>query len=182
MSLLGSYKARITKAANALRKEITEVNEALNRWTLPRRQSEKAEEFARQHPDEQGEFPYLQQIQSHWDASELDQLLEEADILRLRLDVVIKLLPSSEALYSFHAPTVPPSFSSVTFSPHPAQDPSSTHQQPAQDVRAEIRSHSSSHDQDRPSEPVAAAPADTLLPARASSASQGFGIPSDDPS
>ncbi|VDN22644.1 unnamed protein product [Cylicostephanus goldi] len=53
---------------------------------------EKAEEFARQHPDESGEFPFLQQIQDHWDANELDELVEEAETLRDRVDAAIKLL------------------------------------------------------------------------------------------
>ncbi|CAJ0601116.1 unnamed protein product [Cylicocyclus nassatus] len=210
MSLLGSYKARITKAAKALREKISEVDEAILqpldpaaeaskdphfilshksllylRFTLIdravahlRAQREKAEEFARQNPDEQGEFPFLHQIQSHWDAGELDQLVEEADTLHARLDIAIKLLPSSEALFSIRTPVVPPSFSSVNFSPHPTQDPATD--QPAQDARAEIASHSSSKDQDRSSEPDLVAPADTLPP-RASSATQGFGVPPNHP-
>ncbi|CAJ0589185.1 unnamed protein product [Cylicocyclus nassatus] len=104
ISLLGSYKARITKAAKALREKISEVDEATLQPLDPameaskdphfilshksslflkfalieraiahlRAQREKAEEFARQNPDVQGEFPFLQQIQDHWDAGELD--------------------------------------------------------------------------------------------------------------
>ncbi|CAJ0596736.1 unnamed protein product [Cylicocyclus nassatus] len=179
MSLLGSYKARITKLAKALREKISEADEATLQPLDPAMEAKKAEEFARQNPDEQGEFPFLQQIQDHWDAGELDQLLEEADTLHARLDIAIKLLPSSEVLYSMRVPVVPSSSSSVNLSPHPTQDPIPT-DQPAQDVREEIASHSSSKNQDRPSEPDIA-PADTLPP-RASSATQGFGVSPHNPS
>ncbi|CAJ0609138.1 unnamed protein product [Cylicocyclus nassatus] len=212
MSMLGAHKAQITKAAKSLRKKIADFDEAilepvdltteagrdsqfiLNRKSLLffnftvlvrtvdslRAQREKAEEFARQHPDEQGEFPFLQQIQEHWDASELDQLVEEAETLRDRVDAAIKLLTSSEALYLFRASTVPPSLCNLT--PNPALDPICT-RQPPQDVRMEVASHSSSHDQDRPADPDAVARADrTSPPARAQSVVQGFDHPSQVPS
>ncbi|CAJ0601072.1 unnamed protein product [Cylicocyclus nassatus] len=212
MSMLGAHKAQITKAAKTLRKKIADFDEAilepvdltteagrdsqfiLNRKSLLffnftvlvrtvdslRAQREKAEEFARQHPDEQGEFPFLQQIQEHWDANELDQLVEEAETLRDRVDAAIKLLTSSEALYLFRASTVPPSLCNLT--PNPALDPICT-RQPPQDVRMEVASHSSSHDQDRPADPDAVARADrTSPPARAQSVVQGFDNPSQVPS
>ncbi|EYC03705.1 hypothetical protein Y032_0092g2575 [Ancylostoma ceylanicum] len=42
-----------------------------SRWTA-------AQEFARENPDEHGEFPFLDAIQAHWKASGLDQAIEEA--------------------------------------------------------------------------------------------------------
>ncbi|CAJ0588417.1 unnamed protein product [Cylicocyclus nassatus] len=204
-------QAQITKAAKTLRKKIADFDEAilepvdltteagrdsqfiLNRKSLLffnftvlvrtvdslRAQREKAEEFACQHSDEQDEFPFLQQIQEHWDANELDQLVE-AETLRDRVDAAIKLLTSSEALYLFRASTVPPSLCNLT--PNPALDPICT-RQPPQDVRMEIASHSSSHDQDRPADPDAVARADrTSPPARVQSVVQGFDNPSQIPS
>ncbi|CAJ0603627.1 unnamed protein product [Cylicocyclus nassatus] len=212
MSIFGAHKARITKAANAIRKKIAEFDEAilepldftieagrdpqlvLSRKSLLffhftsfgrtvdslRAQREKAEEFARQHPDENGEFPLLQQIQDHWDASGLDDLVEEAETLRDRVDAAIKLLPSSEALYYFRTSTVPPSLVNPT--PNPTRDPIYP-QQLAPDVRMEIASHSSSHNRDRPADPEAVVPARPAPPpARAPSVAQGFDNPSHDPS
>ncbi|CAJ0594271.1 unnamed protein product [Cylicocyclus nassatus] len=212
MSIFGAHKARITKAANAIRKKIAEFDEAilepldftieagrdpqlvLSRKSLLffhftsfgrtvdslRAQREKAEEFARQHPDENGEFPLLQQIQDHWDASGLDDLVEEAETLRDRVDAAIKLLPSSEALYYFRSSTVPPSLVNPT--PNPTRDPIYP-QQLAPDVRMEIASHSSSHDRDRPADPEAVVPARPAPPpACAPSVAQGFDNPSHHPS
>ncbi|CAJ0590619.1 unnamed protein product [Cylicocyclus nassatus] len=212
MSIFGAHKARITKAANAIRKKIAEFDEAilepldftieagrdpqlvLSRKSLLffhftsfgrtvdslRAQREKAEEFARQHPDENGEFPLLQQIQDHWDTSGLDDLVEEAETLRDRVDAAIKLLPSSEALYYFRTSTVPPSLVNPT--PNPTRDPIYP-QQLAPDVRMEIASHSSSHDRDRPADPEAVVPARPAPPpACAPSVAQGFDNPSHDPS
>ncbi|CAJ0604684.1 unnamed protein product [Cylicocyclus nassatus] len=45
-----------------------------------RTQRDEAEEFARQRPDEQGEHPLLLEIHAQWEASELTDLLEKADI------------------------------------------------------------------------------------------------------
>ncbi|RCN27800.1 hypothetical protein ANCCAN_26463, partial [Ancylostoma caninum] len=57
-----------------------------------------AQEFARENPDEHGEFPFLDAIQAHWDAGELDEAMEEADTLLVRLDAATKLLPTPEAM------------------------------------------------------------------------------------
>ncbi|EPB76354.1 hypothetical protein ANCCEY_04566 [Ancylostoma ceylanicum] len=57
-----------------------------------------AQEFVRENPDEHGEFPLLDAIQDHWDANGLDQAMEEADTLLVRLEVAAKLLPTPEAI------------------------------------------------------------------------------------
>ncbi|EYC17956.1 hypothetical protein Y032_0029g1978 [Ancylostoma ceylanicum] len=57
-----------------------------------------AQEFVRENPDEHGEFPLLDAIQDHWDANDLDQAMEEAETLLVRLEVAAKLLPTPEAI------------------------------------------------------------------------------------
>ncbi|VDK58644.1 unnamed protein product, partial [Cylicostephanus goldi] len=100
-----------------------------------RGQREKTEEFARQRPDEQGEFPLLQEISAHWDASELSDLLDEAEILLERLDNEIKLLPTADMLYDrcsssvISSQTVPNyNVSSASSSSKTIQPPSSPQQ------------------------------------------------------
>ncbi|CAJ0600517.1 unnamed protein product [Cylicocyclus nassatus] len=71
-----------------------------------RSQREKAEEFARQNPEEHGEFSLLQEILAHWDSSEMDDLLDEADTLLDRLGNEIKLLPNADMLYDRHVSSI----------------------------------------------------------------------------
>ncbi|ETN84506.1 peptidase family A16 [Necator americanus] len=83
-----------------------------NRWVL-------AQEFAKEHPDEQGELPLLESFQSHWETNEMDQAIEEASALHDRLEVALKLLPPSEVISRF-TPCVYDAFSAVGSSSHPS--------------------------------------------------------------
>ncbi|CAJ0594892.1 unnamed protein product [Cylicocyclus nassatus] len=185
MSLLGSHKAQLTKAANILRKKIAEVEQAnlesesltsdagkdydfvISRRTLLsdfissisctasylRAQREKAEEFACSRPDEQGGFPFRVEIYAHWEASDMADLLVEADILLERLDNKIKLLPNADMLYERHLSSI----ASTQLTLNPASSPSSSDtaqpQVPAQPAQI-------SPSQDRPSDPSSVAPVD----------------------
>ncbi|EYB84716.1 hypothetical protein Y032_0311g2141 [Ancylostoma ceylanicum] len=130
MSQLGYHKAQLTKAGNALRKKIADVDPTIlerviltgnpgtdTEAVLDRKQCliisssiidhavsflksrwVAAQEFARENPDENGEFPFLDAIQAHWDAGDLDEAMVEADTLLIRLDAASKLLPTPEAI------------------------------------------------------------------------------------
>ncbi|CAJ0604830.1 unnamed protein product [Cylicocyclus nassatus] len=185
MSLLGSHKAQLTKAANILRKKIAEVEQAnlesesltfdagkdydfvISRRTFLsefissisctasylRAQREKAEEFARSRPDEQGEFPFLVEIYAHWEANDMADLLVEADILLERLDNKIKLLPNADMLYERHLSSI----ASTQLTLNPASSPSSSDTAQPQ-VSAQPAQVPPS--QDRPSDPSSVAPVD----------------------
>ncbi|CAJ0601285.1 unnamed protein product [Cylicocyclus nassatus] len=139
-----------------------------------RGQLEKAEEFARQNPDERGEFPFLSDIHTHWETGGMDDLLEEADALLVRLDSAIRLLPILGGLQS-SVPSVAPSLPRNS-PPHTTQDsaPSSQH---AHQAEVGLRSHSPSC-HGRSSDPTA--PVDQRPPASHTGAhpSGGFGFPS----
>ncbi|KAL6742464.1 hypothetical protein Aduo_015612 [Ancylostoma duodenale] len=154
MSQLGYHKAQLTKAGNALRKKIADVNPTImervfltgnpgtdmeaildrkqclivsasiidhavsflkNQWVA-------AQEFARGSPDEHGEFPLLDAIQAHWDAGELDEAMEEADTLLIRLDAATKLLPTPEAIAKSPVCLSAASFNVAHNSPSPGQN------------------------------------------------------------
>ncbi|CAJ0594773.1 unnamed protein product [Cylicocyclus nassatus] len=142
-----------------------------------RGQLEKAEEFARQNPDERGEFPFLSDIHAHWETGGMDDLLEEADALLVRLDSAIRLLPILRGLQS-SVPSVAPSLPRNS-PPHTTQDSAPTPQH-AHQAEVEVRSHSPSH-HGRPSDPKA--PVDQRPPASHTGAhpSGGFGFPSGNP-
>ncbi|KAK6758339.1 hypothetical protein RB195_015886 [Necator americanus] len=147
MSQAGYHKAQLTKAVNELRKKIADTDMSItdqldpgtdvraiaerkqrllivsmsidrsvsllkNRWVL-------AQEFAKEHPDEQGELPLLESFQSHWETNEMDQAIEEASALHDRLEVALKLLPPSEVISRF-TPCVYDAFSVVGSSSHPS--------------------------------------------------------------
>ncbi|CAJ0597163.1 unnamed protein product [Cylicocyclus nassatus] len=142
-----------------------------------RGQLEKAEEFARQNPDEHGEFPFLSDIHTHWETGGMDNLLEEADALLVRLDSAIRLLPILGSLQS-SVPSVAPSLPRNS-PPHTTQD-SAPSPQHAHQAEVEVRSHSPSY-HGRPSDPTA--PVDQRPPASHTGAhpSGGFGFPSANP-
>ncbi|CAJ0608707.1 unnamed protein product [Cylicocyclus nassatus] len=114
---------------------------------------EKAEEFACSRPDEQGEFPFFIEIYAHWEASDMADLLVEADILLERLDNKIKLLPNADMLYERHLSSI----ASTQLILNPASSPSSSDtvqpQAPAQPAHVPFP-------QDRPSDPSSVAPVD----------------------
>ncbi|CAJ0597713.1 unnamed protein product [Cylicocyclus nassatus] len=139
-----------------------------------RGQLEKAEEFARQNPDERGEFPFLSDIHTHWETGGMDDLLEEADALLVRLDSAIRLLPILGGLQS-SVPSVAPSLPRNS-PPHTTQDPAPSSQHAHQ---AEVAVHS--HSPSRPSDPTASVDQRPLASHTGAHPSGGFGFPSGNP-
>ncbi|CAJ0588485.1 unnamed protein product [Cylicocyclus nassatus] len=178
MSVLGSHKAQITNAANALRIKINEVDEATLEPLELTTEADKDPQFILSHKKSEGRQVCSLTLRRARRVSHppgdpgalgrqwLDQLMEEANTLHDRLDVAIKLLASSELLYFLRNPTVP-------FSSSLAQHPSLT-LQPAQKLGMEIASHPSLRDQEQPPQPDALALADAPAASRAASLSQGF--------
>ncbi|KAL6734854.1 hypothetical protein Aduo_005348 [Ancylostoma duodenale] len=74
--------------ASSIRRSVSLLK---SRWTV-------AEEFARNNPDEHGEQPDLEAIQSHWETNEMDRAIEEAEVLLDHLDASLNLLPTPEAI------------------------------------------------------------------------------------
>ncbi|RCN47104.1 hypothetical protein ANCCAN_06827 [Ancylostoma caninum] len=125
MSTVGTSKALLTKAVNALRQKKTDVepsilerlvltgipgeDEALiyNRKTILTNTSasikhslnvlkerwDRAQKLAESSPAVEGDPPLLDEFQSHWDSLAAEELVEEMEVLLIRLDTALSLLP-----------------------------------------------------------------------------------------
>ncbi|EYB83843.1 hypothetical protein Y032_0328g2642 [Ancylostoma ceylanicum] len=97
LHLLHDRKSTLINTSASLRKSLVTLKE---KWGL-------AENFAHENPESDSSLPLLEEFQTHWEDTGLDQLVDETEELITKLETALMLLPSSDSTSTTFHYTIP---------------------------------------------------------------------------